>query len=116
MRSMKILRAYRMSSLLILAAAAAAAAAGCAGAPQRVMPVGEDAFRVSAAAPRFGRQADANYKALSAAAAFCSQTGGRVLFRQSQESGVHSWSPKREDLTFVCTRSEDSGTLQASLR
>jgi hypothetical protein len=42
--------------------------------------------------------------------------GEQVLFRESQESGVHSWSPKREDLTFVCARADDAATLQANLR
>jgi hypothetical protein len=41
--------------------------------------------------------------------------GERLLFRESQESGTHSWSPKREDLTFVCARTEDAATLRASL-
>jgi hypothetical protein len=112
MRSIKSRRTYRVSSLLI----AAAAAAGCASAPQRVAPVGQDAFRVSVTAPSFARQVDANSKAIDAANAFCGQMSEQVLFRESQESGVHSWSPKREDLIFVCARAEDAGTRQASLR
>jgi hypothetical protein len=111
MRDIQSHRTYRVLSLLIVAAAA-----GCAGAPQRVMPVGQDAFRVSVSAPSFARQAEANYKALDAARAFCGHMGEQVLFRESRESGVHSWSQKREDLTFVCTHVVDAAILQASLR
>jgi len=89
---------YRLWMLLSLTAAG-----GCATAPQQVVPVGQNAFRVSVSAPRFARQSDTNYKAFDAATAYCDKMGEQVLFRQSQESGVHSWSPKREDLTFVCS-------------
>jgi hypothetical protein len=102
---------HRLWSLLTIVAAA-----GCAVAPQKVVPLGQDAFRVSVAAPIFARQADANYKALDAANAFCDQRGEQVLFRESQESGLHSWSPKREELTFLCMRADDPAFLHASLR
>jgi putative hemolysin len=108
---MRSIKNQRLWSLLAIVAAA-----GCATAPQKVVPLGQDAFRVSVSAPSFARQADTNYKAFDAASTFCGQKGEQVLFRESQESGVHSWSPKREDLTFVCTRIEDAGALHASLR
>ena len=108
MRSIKI---HRLWSLLTIAAAA-----GCATAPHQVVPLGQDAFRVSVSAPSFARQTDANYKAFDAASRYCEQMGGQALFRESQESGVHSWSPKREDLTFVCARAGDAGIMHASLR
>jgi len=108
---MRSIKNHRLWSLLTIVAAA-----GCAAAPQKVVPVGQDAFRVSVSAPSFARQAETNYKAFDAASAFCGQMGEQVLFRESQESGIHIWSPKREDLTFVCTRAEDAETLHASLR
>ena len=108
---MRSIKNHRPWSLLAIAAAA-----GCATAPHTVVPLGQDAFRVSVSAPSFATQADANYKAFDAASTFCGQTGGQALFRESQESGVHRWSPKREDLTFVCTRTQDAETLHASLR
>jgi hypothetical protein len=89
---------YRLSMLLSLTAAG-----GCAMAPQQVVPVGQNAYRVSVSSPRFASQSGANYKAFDAASTFCDKMGEQALFRQSQESGVHSWSPKREDLTFVCS-------------
>ncbi len=75
---------------------------GCAAGPQLV-PLGQNAYRLSVSSPRFASQAGTNQKAFDAANAFCDKTGEQVLFRESQESGVHSWSPKREDLTFVCS-------------
>jgi hypothetical protein len=78
-------------------------AGGCAAQPHTVMPVGQNAYRVSVTSPSFASQAGANYKAFDAASSFCDRMGEQVLFRQSQESGVHSWSPKHEELTFVCT-------------
>jgi hypothetical protein len=89
---------YRLSMLLCLTAAG-----GCATAPHQVVPVGQDAYRVSVSRPSFASQSGTNLKAFDAASAFCDKMGEQALFRQSQESGVHSWSPKREDLTFVCS-------------
>jgi hypothetical protein len=42
--------------------------------------------------------------------------GQQVLFRNSQESGEHSWSAKREDLTFVCMSANDPAYLHAGLK
>ena len=112
---MRSIKKHRSWSLLAILAAAGCAAAGCAAAPQKVVPLGQEAFRVSVTAPSFASQADTNYKAFDAASTYCTRMGERVLFRESQESGTHSWSPKREDLTFVCTHTEDAGTLNASL-
>jgi len=88
---------YRLPMLLALTVAG-----GCATAPQQVVPVGQNAYRVSTSSPSFASQAGTNEKAFDAANAFCDKMGEQALFRQSQESGVHSWSPKHEDLTFVC--------------
>ncbi len=89
---------YRIFVLLAITVAG-----GCAAGPQKVMPVGQDAYRVSVTSPSFASQAGANHKAFDAASSFCDKMGEQALFRVSQESGVHSWSPKHEDLTFVCT-------------
>jgi hypothetical protein len=88
---------YRLCVLL-----AVTVGGGCAAGPQKVVPVGQNAYRVSVSSPSFASQAGTNFKAFNAASSFCDQMGEQVLFRQSQESGLHSWSPKHEDLTFVC--------------
>jgi hypothetical protein len=97
---------YRLFVLLTVTVAA-----GCAAQPHRVMPVGQNAYRVSVTSPSFASQAGTNDKAFDAASSFCDKMGEQVLFRQSQESGVHSWSPKHEDLTFVCS---SAGLLAAA--
>jgi hypothetical protein len=87
---------HRLCILLALAVSG-----GCATRPQ-VVPVEHNAYRVTVTGPSFASQAGTNDKALYAASSFCDKRGEQVLFRESQESGVHSWSPKREDLTFIC--------------
>jgi hypothetical protein len=39
-----------------------------------------------------------------------------MLFRSSHESGEHSWSAKREDLTFVCMSGADPAYMNAGLK
>ncbi len=89
---------YRLCSLLTFALAG-----GCAAVPQQVVPDGQNAYRVRVSSPSFASQAATNAKAFAAASSFCDKMREQVLFRESQESGVHSWSPKQEDLTFVCS-------------
>ena len=75
---------------------------GCAGTPPRVATVDQDTYHLSVSGARYESQAATNTKALIAANDYCSGRGQRLLFRHSAESGTHSWSPKQEDLTFVC--------------
>jgi hypothetical protein len=78
--------------------------------------VGEEVYRVSATGTRLDSQAQTNFRAFNAANGFCGTLGKQMLFRQSQESGEHSYSPKREDLTFTCMSAADPGYLNAGLR
>lgn len=91
------------------------ALAGCAAAPPRVSPVGEGAYHLSVSGSRYETQADTNLKALSAAADFCARQSEHLMFRESTESGDHSWSPKQEDLTFVCMNTNDPKYMQANV-
>jgi hypothetical protein len=93
-----------------------AALAGCAGAPPKVASLGENAYQLSVVGKPATSQADTNYRAVAAATEYCAQMGQQVLFRQSQESGEHTWSPKREDLTFVCMSANDPAYLHAGLK
>lgn len=90
--------------------------AGCAGTPPKVASLGENAYQLSVVGRPATSQADANYRAIVAATDYCAQLGQQVLFRQSQESGEHTWSPKREDLTFVCMSANDPAYLHAGLK
>jgi hypothetical protein len=94
---------------------AAAAMAGCATAPSGVVPAGQDAYKVSVLGARYETQADTNLKALSVANEYCEKMARHVMFRQSVESSEHSWSPKQEDLTFVCMDAKDSAYMRAAV-
>jgi putative hemolysin len=87
----------------VFAIIAFTALAGCASAPPKVVPAGNDAYRLSVSGARYESQADTNLKALNIASDYCAKLGKHLMFRQSIESGEHSWDPKQEDLTFVCS-------------
>jgi hypothetical protein len=93
----------------------ASALAGCATAPSGVVPAGQDAYHVSAFGARYESQADTNFKALRVASEYCNQTAKRVMFRQSTETSGHAWSPKQEDLTFVCMDARDPAYMRAAV-
>jgi hypothetical protein len=97
----------------LLGIAAFAALAGCAAAPPSVVPAG-DAYQLSVSGARWESQADTNLKALTAANDYCARQGKHLMFRESTESGDHSWEPKQEDLTFVCMDAKDPGYMRAS--
>jgi hypothetical protein len=94
---------------------ASATLAGCASSPAGVVPAGQDAYRVSVVGARYETQTDTNLKALSVANQYCEQSGKHVMFRQSTESSEHAWSPKQEDLTFVCMDSKDPAYMRAAV-
>jgi len=94
---------------------AAAAMAGCATAPSGVVPAGQDGYKVSVLGARYETQADTNLKALSVANEYCEKMSRHVMFRQSVESSEHSWSPKQEDLTFVCMDAKDPAYMRAAV-
>jgi len=99
----------------VLAMAASAALAGCAAAPPNVVPAG-DAYQLSVSGARWESQTDTNLKALKAAADYCDKQSKHLMFRESTETGDHSWLPKQEDLTFVCIDSNDPGYMRASVQ
>ncbi|HXP65220.1 MAG TPA: hypothetical protein VN815_07085 [Steroidobacteraceae bacterium] len=94
---------------------ASGAMAGCATAPNGVTPVGQDAYHVRIVGQRYETQSDANLKALNAAHQYCDQLGKHVMFRESTESSEHAWSPKQEDLTFVCMDAKDPAFMRAAV-
>src|ERR1700722_4037892 len=89
--------------------------AGCASTPSGVVAGGQDAYRVSVTGARYGTQTDTNLKSLLHARQYCEQLGQHVMFRQSTESSEHAWSPKQEDLTFVCMDAKDPSYMRAAV-
>jgi hypothetical protein len=103
------------SKFWVLGIVAAATVSGCVVTSPGVAPVGNDAYRLSVTGARYETQADVNYKALLAANDYCDKTNKHMMFRQSTESSDHSWSPKQEDLTFVCMDEKDPAYMRASV-
>lgn len=99
----------------VLGIIASATVAGCASTPSGVLPAGEDAYRVSVTGARYETQTDTNLKALNVANQYCDQLGKHVMFRQSAETSEHAWSPKQEDLTFVCMDAKDPAYMRAAV-
>jgi hypothetical protein len=93
----------------------ASALAGCATAPIGVVPAGQDAYHVSVFGARYETQADTNLKALRVAGEYCGEMAKHVMFRQSAETSEHAWSPKQEDLTFVCMDAKDPAYMRAAV-
>jgi len=94
---------------------ASATLAGCATAPTGVVAAGQDAYRVSVFGARYETQADTNLKALRVAGEYCDKMSKHVMFRQSAETSEHAWSPKQEDLTFVCMDAKDPAYMRAAV-
>jgi hypothetical protein len=93
----------------------ASALAGCATAPGGVVPAGQDAYHVSVFGARYETQSDTNLKALRVANEYCNQMAKHVMFRQSTETREYAWSPKQEDLTFVCMDVKDPAYMRAAV-
>jgi hypothetical protein len=93
-----------------------AALAGCAALHPKVEDAGDGAYHLSATGTRVNSQTDVNLRAVSDAIDYCGSMGKQMLFRSSHESGEHSWSAKREDLTFVCMSGADPAYMNAGLK
>jgi hypothetical protein len=94
---------------------ASATMAGCATTPNGVQSAGQDAYHVNVVGARYETQTDANLRALNLAHQYCDELGKHVMFRQSTESSEHAWSPKQEDLTFVCMDAKDPAFMRAAV-
>jgi hypothetical protein len=94
---------------------AAVALVGCVSTRPEVTPV-DDAYHVHIDGARFDTQANTNFQALTVANEYCGSQNKQLMFRQSTETAAHAWSPKAEDLTFVCLDAKDPGYMNASTR
>jgi hypothetical protein len=105
------MRQGKLTSLMALIAVAGLA--GCMSTRPDVTPVGEDAYHVHTSGARYDTQADTNFKALVVANEYCGSQSKQLMFRESTETAAHAWSPKAEDLTFVCIDAKDPGYMNA---
>ncbi len=102
--------------LSLIGCIAALSLCGCAATRPPVTAVSDDAYHVRTTGARYETQADTNLKALAAANEYCGTQGKQLMFRQSTETSAHAWSPKAEDLTFVCIDAKDPGYMNAAIR
>jgi hypothetical protein len=103
------------NKILVMGMIAAAMLSGCAATSPGVVAASDDAYRVKVNGARYETQADVNYKALLAANEYCDKTNQRMMFRQSTESSEHAWSPKQEDLTFICMDEKNPAYMRMSV-
>jgi len=77
------------------------------------VPVGADTYQLSMTGVGFATQANTNMKALVAANTFCDGKGLHMVPKASGESGVYGWSPRQDNLVFMCLHADDPRYLNA---
>jgi hypothetical protein len=55
----------------------------------------------------FATQANTNIKALTAAHDYCAKMNKHMVPQHSAESGVYGWSPRQDNLVFMCLDAND---------
>lgn len=81
--------------------------AGCATIASDVVPIGRDTYQISMTGVGFATQANTNIKALKAANAYCTKMNKHLVVQHSSESGVYGWSPRQDNLVFMCLKEDD---------
>jgi len=81
--------------------------AGCATISSDVVPIGKDTYQLSMTGVGFATQANTNIKALKRANAYCSQMRKQMVTQHSSESGVYGFSPRQDQLVFMCVSADD---------
>jgi hypothetical protein len=104
-------RSLRWSALV-----ATAALSGCVTVPSNVVPIGKDTYQLSMTGVGFATQANTNIKALKAANDYCDKMGKHLVFQHSSESGVYGWSPRQDNLVFLCLNADDPAYTRTNVR
>ena len=81
--------------------------AACVTIPSNVVPIGKDTYQLSMTGVGFATQANTNVKALKAAGAYCDGLGKHLMFQHASESGVYGFSPRQDNLVFLCLDAND---------
>ena len=79
----------------------------CATIGSDVVPVGKDTYQLEMTGVGFATQANTNVKALKAANEYCTKLGKHMVPKNSTESGVYGWSPRQDNLVFMCLDEND---------
>jgi hypothetical protein len=93
----------KLASLIVLTGALV----GCVTVGSDVIPVGKDTYQMSMTGVGFATQANTNIKALKAANDYCAKLGKHMVPKTSAESGVYVWSPRQNNLVFMCLDAND---------
>jgi hypothetical protein len=100
---------------LSLATGLLTALAGCVTIPSNVVPIGKDTYQLSMTGVGFATQANTNIKALKAAGQYCDAMGKHLVFQHSAESGVYGFSPRQNNLVFLCLDANDPGYVRGDV-
>lgn len=84
---------------------------GCVTVGSQVVPIGKDTYQLSMTGVGFATQANTNVKALKAANDYCDELGQHMVPKNSAESGVYGWSPRQDNLVFMCLDANDPAYL-----
>lgn len=87
--------------------------AACVTVGSQIVPVGKDTYQMSVTGVGFATQANTNIKALKAASDYCTSLGKHLVPKNSEESGVYGWSPRQDNLVFMCLDPNDPRYLNA---
>ena len=90
--------------------------AGCVTMTSDVVPVGRDTYQLSATGAGFSTQGKTNVKALKAANAYCEKINKKMVLQHSAESGVYGFSPRQNNLVFMCLNESDPAYTRAVMR
>jgi hypothetical protein len=88
----------------------------CATIPSAVVPIGKDTYQLSMTGVGFATQANTNVKALKVANAYCDSLGKHLMFQHSSESGVYGFSPRQDNLVFLCLDANDPAYVRGDVR
>jgi hypothetical protein len=94
----------------------AVALAGCATISSDVVSIGKDTYQLSMTGVGFATQANTNMKALRAANGYCDKIGKHMVFQHSAESGVYGFSPRQDNLVFMCLSEDDPAYSRTQVR
>jgi hypothetical protein len=81
--------------------------AGCATISSDVVPIGKNTYQLNMTGVGFATQGNTSLKALKAANAYCDRLGKHMVFEHSAESGVYGFSPRQDQLVFMCVDESD---------
>ena len=97
----------RMALKLLVTSVTATSLLGCATIPSDVVPIGKDTYQLSMTGVGFATQANTNVKALKVANSYCEKLNKHLVFQHSSESGVYGFSPRQDNLVFLCLNADD---------